>query len=269
MRELFQAFEHEQLDYLLIGGQATIIYGAADFTQDVDIWIRSDVDNFQRLLRALASCRARIHKLTPPLTLRWARRGHGFHFLVPAKGSRVPLDVMARPPRVRGFGAAKKRARIEDTDWGRLPVVAEEDLVLLKRTNRPQDYAIISRLVMLRVARVEKPSRSLLRWASANAFRLEDLADLVNHYGDRLRTGDGAAPKATRRLLALRRKSVQPSRADMAFVEGELLRAMARYIEAGRAYWIPRIQDLRRLRTEGRLWPEGAPVADLIAAKPS
>src|SRR5438132_9381810 len=133
MRELFQNFDREHVEYLLIGGQATIIYGAADFTQDVDIWVRPDADNFRRLLRALAFSRARVHKLTPPLTLNWARRGHGFHFLVPDRKERVPLDVMARPPRVGRFAAARNRARLENTDWGRLPIVAEEDLVLLKR----------------------------------------------------------------------------------------------------------------------------------------
>ena len=101
MRELFQSFDREQLEYLLIGGQATVIYGAADFTQDVDIWVRLHPDNFRKLLRALASCGAKVHKLTPPLTRYWASRGHGFHFLAPTRTWRVPLDVQARPSRVR------------------------------------------------------------------------------------------------------------------------------------------------------------------------
>lgn len=262
MRELFQSFEREKVAYLLIGGQAAVIYGAADFTQDVDIWVRPDAENFARLLRALAACRARVHKLTPPLTLHWGHRGHGFHFLIPTRESRVPLDVLARPPRVGSFGAARKRARIENTDWGRLPIVAEEDLVLLKRTNRPQDYAVISRLAMLRIARDAKPPRPVIAWAAANAFRADDLADLVSRFASRLRPGDGAAPKATERLLL--RKGGEVPATDLAFAERELLRAMMRFIEAGRAYWIPRLQDLRELRAERRLWPEGAAVADLI-----
>ena len=136
---------------------------------------------------------------------------------------------------------------------------------VMKSTNRPQDYAIISRLAMLRIANDDKPRRSLLRWAAANAFRVEDLADLVNRFGDWLEPGDGAAPQATRRLPALRSKGIEISAADIAFAEGELLRAMTRFIVAGRAYWIPRLHDLRRLRTTGRLWPEGTPVVDLIA----
>jgi hypothetical protein len=264
MRELFQSFDRETVEYLLIGGQATVIYGAADFTQDVDIWVRPDAKNFARLLRSLAACRARVHKLTPPLTLFWARRGHGFHFLIPTRQWRVPLDVLARPPRVGSFGAARKRARVENTDWGQVPVVAEEDLVLLKRTNRPEDYAIISRLAMLRIAKIQDPSRSLVAWAAANAFSAEDLAELTNRFGKWLRPGDGVAPKATERFLARRKKGIEISASDLAFAERELLRAMMRFIDAGRAYWIPRLQDLRELRTARRLWPEGTLVADLI-----
>src|SRR5207253_2242648 len=171
----------------------------------------------------------------------------------------------ARPPRVGRFAAARNRARLENTDWGRLPIVAEEDLVLLKRTNRPQDYAIISRLAMIRIADVEKPSRPLIKWASVNAFRVEDLVNLVARFGNQLRPSDGAAPRATRRLLALQSKGIEPSPADIVFAERELLRAMALLIERGRAYWFPRLGDLRRLRKAGRLWPEGAPVADLIS----
>jgi hypothetical protein len=40
-------------------------------------------------------------------------------------------------------------------------------------------------------------------------------------------------------------KRTEPSAADIAFAERELLNAMARFIDVGRAYWIPRLPDLR------------------------
>ncbi len=160
-----------------------------------------------------------------------------------------------------------RRARIEETDWGNLPVVAEEDLVLLKRTNRPQDYAIISRLAMLRLARVEKPSRSLVKWVAANAFRAEDLAELVNRFGGLLRDDDGAAPKATKKLLALQRKGIPIEESSIAVAERELFRSIEGLMEAGRNYWIPRIHDLRKLRNSGRLWPDGASVSRFLAGE--
>ena len=36
----FQRLEADGVDYLLISGQATILYGAATFSEDVDIWLR-------------------------------------------------------------------------------------------------------------------------------------------------------------------------------------------------------------------------------------
>jgi len=39
MRRLIRAFEASDLAYLLIGGQASIVYGAATFSEDVDVWI--------------------------------------------------------------------------------------------------------------------------------------------------------------------------------------------------------------------------------------
>ena len=70
MQRLFQSFERSGVDYLLISGQAAVLYGAATFSEDIDLWVRPSSANSRRLLRALSLCGARVHKLTPPLTLR-------------------------------------------------------------------------------------------------------------------------------------------------------------------------------------------------------
>lgn len=135
MRGLFRAFKAHHVEYLVISGQASVLYGGAFFSQDLDIWIRPAPANARRLLESLARLRARVHKLTPPLSARNLRRGHGFHFLVPQRGAPdLYLDVMGRPPRVGSFGGALRRAERMDTSWGRLPVVSLEDLVEIKKT---------------------------------------------------------------------------------------------------------------------------------------
>ena len=80
--------------------QASVLYGAATFSEDVDVWIRPSVANARRLLLALAAGRGRVYKLTPPMTLRNQRFGHGFHFTLPRGSDTLYLDVMAVPPRV-------------------------------------------------------------------------------------------------------------------------------------------------------------------------
>ena len=84
MRNFFHALDRRRVRYLLISGQATVLYGASTFSEDVDLWVEPQAQNWRRLLAALADCDARVYKLTPPLTAGFARRGHGFHFTLPA-----------------------------------------------------------------------------------------------------------------------------------------------------------------------------------------
>jgi hypothetical protein len=121
--------------FLLISGQASILYGAATFSEDVDLWVEPTSTNIKRLIRALAALQARVYKFTPPITVRNMRRGHGFHFLA----GDLFLDIMGRPPRVGSFLSAWRRRRMFDTEWGRMAVVCPEDLVLLKKTRRRAD----------------------------------------------------------------------------------------------------------------------------------
>ena len=236
MRSLFRSFDRSGLEYLLISGQASVLYGASTFSEDVDVWVRPTPANLRRLLRALAACRARVHKLTPPVTLPFVRAGHGFHFVAPSRPLPVYLDVMGRPPRVGPFAKARRRARMLRTSWGLLPTVSIEDLVALKRTRRLSDYEVISNLARIRISEERKPTRSLLRWAARNTFRAEE-----------------------RRAL-LRRLGEPPS---LEVCRREIAREVAAHQRRDAAYWRPRIHGLRRLRRQGRLLPEGLRVARL------
>jgi len=261
MRDLFRNFRRERVEFLLIGGQATVVYGAAQFTQDFDVWVKPTKTNLEALLRALSRCGARYHKLTPPVTLRNALRGHGFHFLVPTAGSTpVPLDVMARPPRVGAYASARRRARRIATPWGTLRVVAPEDLVLLKRTNRPGDYDVVARLVRLRLDEERRPSRAKVLWAAQNTLILEPLQSLAERHFRSLSREDPRIPTAARILARRVLAGSPPSRSDLSRAESDLLRRLASSIRAGRDAWSPVIAELRELRRLDRLAPEGARV---------
>ena len=115
MRSLFRAFEAGRVRYLVISGQASVLYGAAFFSQDLDLWIDPTGRNVRAMLAALGKLRARF-QLTLPLTIPLLRRGHGFHFVVPMRpGSAVYLDVMGQPPRVGRFDPARRRAEVRDS----------------------------------------------------------------------------------------------------------------------------------------------------------
>src|SRR5437879_6399582 len=78
-----------------MGGQACIVYGAAEFSRDVDIAILASEENLVRLRRALEELRAEP-VFFPPLGKEVLLRGHACHFrlhIPEAEGIR--LDIMS------------------------------------------------------------------------------------------------------------------------------------------------------------------------------
>lgn len=264
MRPLFQAFRAQRVRYLIIGGQAAILYGAAHFSQDLDLWIEPSDVNVGRFVDALQSLKARFHKLTPPMTGPFLRRGHGFHFLIPLRGGTVYLDAMGRPPRVGGFQTAWKRSVRMPTPWGELPVVSIPDLVELKKTNRPADYDVITRLSMIRLGQVEAPRPALLRWALGHVFRVEDLLEVLLRFGNQV----GPIPPGMSWIRDWKARLIRGDRPTPTQIDAvaRKLGAKAQRLQAlGRRYWLPLIDELRRLRSEGRLLPEAARVTRTLA----
>jgi len=266
MRSLFRSLDARGVRYLVISGQASVIYGAALFSEDLDLWIEPARRNVRALIRALARLGARVHKLTPPLTTRNLRRGHGFHFVIPGKGSdALHLDVMGRPPRVGGFAASFRRAEHIPTRWGGLPVVSLEDLVELKKTNRPADYETITKLAMIRIARRGPPSRRALRWALRNIFRAEDMWKVIGEWGPRIGPRELSISPVVRSMHGIWRRGGTPSMRQLAHASRRLYGAAQVHQDRGRSYWLPLIADLRRMRARGGLLKEGIPVAGLKA----
>ncbi|MDZ7625437.1 MAG: nucleotidyl transferase AbiEii/AbiGii toxin family protein [Ignavibacteriaceae bacterium] len=51
--EIIDALEKEKVDYVLIGGFAMVLYGMPRATQDIDIFIKNQKENIDRLQKAL------------------------------------------------------------------------------------------------------------------------------------------------------------------------------------------------------------------------
>ena len=58
----FQSLNARGVEYLLISGQATVLYGAATFSEDIDLWINPTEENRDRLVATLRDCAARYYK---------------------------------------------------------------------------------------------------------------------------------------------------------------------------------------------------------------
>ncbi len=133
---------------LLMGGQACVFYGAAEFSRDTDLLILADPANLARLKAALQDLQAeRI--AVPPLSLDCLQRGHVVHFRChhpEADGMRV--DVMSSLRGVDGYDALwGRRTTLTDVDGTMYELLALPDLVRAKKTQRSKDWPMLQRLL--------------------------------------------------------------------------------------------------------------------------
>lgn len=173
----FQSLNKGGVEYLLISGQATVLYGAPTFSEDLDLWINPTALNSDKFLTSLRECAARYYKLTPPLTVEHLLRGHGFHFILGSDQEPVFLDVMGNPPRAGEFFSVRESACWMQTEWGDVHTIGIQALVDLKQTQRLEDYPIISKLVLARFDQLNRAkSAEAFAWALKNIFTLPELA---------------------------------------------------------------------------------------------
>jgi hypothetical protein len=145
---VLSVFLKHQVEALLIGGQACIFYGAAEFSRDVDYAVLVDPENLLKIKSALAELGAeRI--FIPDLSEEALKRGHACHFRFPKndpKGARI--DVLGKMRGVDDFSEVWSRKKeIPVPGIGNLPVMGLSDLVQSKKTQRDKDWPMIRRLV--------------------------------------------------------------------------------------------------------------------------
>jgi hypothetical protein len=63
-RDLLAAFNARGVDFLIVGAHALAAHGLVRATKDLDVWIRPEAQNAERVLAALADFGAPLHDLT-------------------------------------------------------------------------------------------------------------------------------------------------------------------------------------------------------------
>ena len=146
--KVLSTIRDHQVQALLMGGQACVFYGAAEFSRDTDLAILSTAENIGRLQSALYHLKAEPIAV-PPLSEEYLNRGHAVHFRSrhpEAPGLRV--DVMARMRGVDPFPLLwDRRTTVTDDDGSVYELLAVTDLVRAKKTQRDKDWPMIRRLL--------------------------------------------------------------------------------------------------------------------------
>ena len=233
---------------LLMGGQACVFYGAAEFSRDTDLVILADAGNLSRLRRALTELEADVIAV-PPLRLEHLRRGHAVHFRCRHPDAfHMRVDVMSRMRGVAPFSALWARhTTITLPDGFSCDLVSLPDLVRAKKTQRDKDWPMIRRLV------------------EAHYFEHRDhpTPPHVRFWLQEFRTPELLVEVArTHRARCLRLARQRPLLEDaaagrVAAVERALSKEEAAERQSDRQYWLPLRRELEHLRHR-RVAPSGA-----------
>jgi len=135
---------------LLMGGQACILYGAAEFSRDTDVVVLASPENLHRLELAMTELQASVVAV-PPFDVAYLDRGHAVHFRCSAPnvlGMRI--DVMARLRGVDPFEMLWDRRTtialpMPDESALDVELLALPDLVAAKKTQRDKDWPMLRR----------------------------------------------------------------------------------------------------------------------------
>jgi hypothetical protein len=63
-RDFISALNHNQVDYILVGGYSVILHGYLRTTGDLDIWINKEKKNYDRLVKAFTEFKMPVFDMT-------------------------------------------------------------------------------------------------------------------------------------------------------------------------------------------------------------
>jgi len=231
--------------HLLIGGQACVLYGAAEFSRDCDIVILADEANFKHLTAALAELQAECIAI-PEFKAEYLQRGHAVHFRCrhpDVAGLRI--DVMSQ---LRGCDSFEqlweRRTTIQDEHAHAVyEVLAIEDLVRAKKTQRDKDWPMIRRLVEAHYDEMRAdPNEAMVLFWLRESRTPTMLSELIRQFPNMLASG-----KTTRPWL------VSVNADDVKQIEAFLRLEEDAERQADEEYWRPLKEELRQLRLNREL----------------
>ncbi len=237
IRKVLSSMRTNGVQCLLMGGQACVLYGGAEFSRDTDLAILLDADNLRRLRNTVNELQAETIAV-PPFEQQYLEMGLAVHFRCrhpEAAGMRI--DVMSKMRSVADFRMLWQRRTTLEVQGDTIELLSLPDLVLSKKTQRDKDWPMIKRLVEANYfsCRDDATEQRIAFWLSE--LRTEELLrQVVSEFPAQAKAAFAARP-----LLTL--VETDPTQLGSALQHEELSEK-----EKDRAYWAPLRSELERLR---------------------
>jgi hypothetical protein len=222
-----------------MGGQACVLYGAAQFSRDTDIAIALDPDNLDALKLALDDLQARCIAV-PPFEVDFLRRGMAIHFRCQHPDAEdIRIDVMNVMRGVAPFDELwSRRTTLEFDDGLKVDLLSLPDLVQAKKTQRDKDWPMLRLLIEAHYKEhATSPNEEQVRFWLREARTVSILQTVAKQFPAFL------SEAALQRPLLVDIGSAPADGVERALHEEEL-----RERDADRRYWAPRSKELEQIR---------------------
>lgn len=223
----------------MIGGQACIIYGAAEFSRDSDFVVLCNLKNLQHLKKALNALKAELIYV-PLLEIDYLERGHACHFRCKAKDVKnLRIDIISKLRGCEPFNELWKR---KNTVWlksgSSIDVIGLRDIVQSKKTQRDKDWLMLKILVENDIIlNRDNPSDGEVRWWFLESRTPERLIELAKKY-----------PKIAKECIIKRPLLSGAITQDIQKLSSQLLEEELLERQKDIEYWTPLKKELELLR---------------------
>lgn len=225
-----------------MGGQACVLYGAAEFSRDTDLAILAEAANLCRLQLALDELQA-VRIAVPPFEKKYLDQGLAVHFRCrhpDADGQR--LDIMAQMRGVDRFTDLWQRRTTFEHQGDEFNLMALPDLVQAKKTQRDKDWPMIVRLVEANYfSNRTSPTNEQIDFWLGELRTPSLLIEVAQQYPEQCE-----ARLKMRPLLQIALDQEESRLTQALHAEERLER------QADRDYWAPRMATLEALRAAAR-----------------
>ena len=221
-----------------------MLYGAAEFSRDIDLALQLEPENLARLQQLLEELQAECIAV-PPFELEVLERGHAVHFRCRHPDApNVRIDLMSKMRGVEPFARLwDRRTTYPGSDRIDYDLMGLPDLVAAKKTQRDKDWPMIRRLVE----------------ASYFSARSDHSPEVMTFWLRELRTPEilvelaMSQPDAAGELVPERRLLQSAIAGDLTEVVRRLANEEQIEREVDRQYWAPLKKELEMLRRAERV----------------
>lgn len=152
LSKLLKRLLESDLDFVLVGGFASVVHGSTLVTQDLDICILINDEQIQRLRIALKDLNPR-HRMNPAIAPSFLDEPKDLSATknIYLKTDWGVLDVMSDQPPIGSFKEIESHAIRVDLFGHKCKVISLDDLIQIKSSlNRPKDAATVAELLRIK-----------------------------------------------------------------------------------------------------------------------